>query len=122
MLPDSNIVIYSFRPEYPTLRRFIDETDAAVSAISYVEVLGFHRIGDVERRELEEFFAGSIILPVSSDVLDRAVALRRARRMSLGDALIAATALVHRRTLVTRNVSDFDWIDGLALHDPLPPV
>jgi predicted nucleic acid-binding protein len=39
--------------------------------------------------------------------------------MSLGDALIAATAIVHRLTLVTHNVTDFDWIDGLIVLDPL---
>lgn len=38
--------------------------------------------------------------------------------MSLGDALIAATALVYRRKLITRNMADFAWIAGLALLDP----
>jgi predicted nucleic acid-binding protein len=38
--------------------------------------------------------------------------------MSLGDALIAATALVHDLTLVTRNVEDFQWIQGLLLLNP----
>jgi predicted nucleic acid-binding protein len=38
--------------------------------------------------------------------------------MGLGDALIAATALVHRRTLVTRNTADFAWVNGLQLLDP----
>lgn len=38
--------------------------------------------------------------------------------MGLGDALIAATALVHGLTLVTRNVKDFRRIDGLDLLDP----
>ena len=38
--------------------------------------------------------------------------------MGLGDALIAATAPVHGLTLVTRNVKDFRWIDGLDLLDP----
>ena len=38
--------------------------------------------------------------------------------MGLGDALIAATALVHNRTLVTRNTADLAWVDGLRLSDP----
>jgi predicted nucleic acid-binding protein len=38
--------------------------------------------------------------------------------MTLGDSLIAATALVHGRTLVTRNTKDFQWIAGLRLLDP----
>jgi predicted nucleic acid-binding protein len=39
--------------------------------------------------------------------------------MSLGDALVAATALVHRLPLATHNVDDFAWIDGLIVVDPL---
>jgi predicted nucleic acid-binding protein len=38
--------------------------------------------------------------------------------MSLGDALVAGTALVHELTLVTRNVDDFQWIQGLSLLNP----
>jgi toxin FitB len=38
--------------------------------------------------------------------------------MSLGDALVAGTALVHGLTLVTRNVDDFQWIQGLSLLNP----
>jgi predicted nucleic acid-binding protein len=47
-----------------------------------------------------------------------AVQLRQQRKISLGDALIAGTAIVHGRTLVTRNTDDFAWIDGLALLNP----
>jgi predicted nucleic acid-binding protein len=36
----------------------------------------------------------------------------------LGDAIIAATALVHGLTLVTRNVDDFKHIAGLELENP----
>ncbi len=39
--------------------------------------------------------------------------------MSLGDSIIAATALEHHQTLVTRNITDFDWIEGLKVFDPL---
>ena len=57
--------------------------------------------------------------PLTQPVLDEAVRLRQQRRMSLGDALIAATALVHGLRLVTRNVDDFRWVDGLNLLNPL---
>ncbi len=33
--------------------------------------------------------------------------------------MMAATALVHGLRLVTRNVDDFRWIDGLDLLNPL---
>lgn len=44
MLTDSNILIYSVRPEYPFIREYLRDEVSSVSAISRVEVLGFHRI------------------------------------------------------------------------------
>jgi predicted nucleic acid-binding protein len=38
--------------------------------------------------------------------------------VSLGDALIAATALEQGLPLVTRNTDDFKWIAGLQLVNP----
>jgi hypothetical protein len=65
------------------------------------------------------------VLPAFSSrmlVVDVSVAQRRARlhvpdRCSERDALIAATALVHRLTVVTRNVADFA-ATGVDLLDP----
>ena len=59
------------------------------------------------------------MLPIDQDVLDEAVSLRQQRKMSLGDALVAATALVNHLPLVTHNVADFAWIDSLTVVDPL---
>lgn len=61
-------------------------------------------------------FAGRILS------LDQAVALRCARlhvpnRCAERDAIIAATALVHGMTVVTRNVVDFE-ATGVALFNP----
>ena len=44
MLIDSNIIIYAATPEFANLRQFIAENTPVVSAVSYVEVLGFHRL------------------------------------------------------------------------------
>jgi predicted nucleic acid-binding protein len=41
----------------------------------------------------------------------RATRLRRRRKISLGDAIIAAKALVQGVALATANVEDFAWID-----------
>jgi predicted nucleic acid-binding protein len=120
MLIDSNIIIYAAKPEHADLRRLIAEHGPAVSAISVVEVLGYHRLTDAERKYFENFFAAATVLPVSNEVIEQAVKLRQLKKMTLGDALIAATALVSHRTLVTRNVADFEWIAGLALLNPLP--
>jgi toxin FitB len=70
---------------------------------------------------LEAFFRLARVLPLSQAVLDQAVVLRQQRKMSLGDALVAGTALAHGLTLVTRNVEDFQWIQGLSLLNPFEP-
>jgi predicted nucleic acid-binding protein len=118
MLVDSNIIIYAAKPEYLTIRQFIAEHVPAVSAISYVEVLGYHKLDDQERTVLEDFFATASLIALSQAVLDHAVKLRQVRKMTLGDALVASTALVHDLTLVTRNIDDFKWIVGLKLLNP----
>jgi predicted nucleic acid-binding protein len=119
MLLDSNIIIYATQPEHAELRAFIATHAPVVSAVSYVEVLGYHKLLESEAELLRRFFAVTTMLPLDQDVLGQAVRLRRQHKLSLGDALISATALVHRLTLVTHNVADFDWIDGLELLDPL---
>ena len=48
MLVDSNILIYSLLPEHAKLREFISANLPGVSGISYIEVLGFHRITSLD--------------------------------------------------------------------------
>ena len=118
MLVDSNILIYAAQPAHAHLRQFIATHAPAVSAVSYVEVLGYHQLDAEERQYLEAFFRLARVLPLSQAVLDKAVGLRQQRKMSLGDALVAGTALVHGLPLVTRNLEDFQWIQGLSLLNP----
>lgn len=118
-LLDSNIIIYAATPQFAFLRALVKEPDIAVSAVSYVEVLGYHLLTLQDRFDFEEIFANVFMLPVSPAVLDQAVKLRQGRRMKLGDALIAATASVFNCTLVTRNTSDFHGLPGLRVSDPL---
>jgi predicted nucleic acid-binding protein len=40
--------------------------------------------------------------------------------MSLGDAIVAGTAITYDRTLATHNTDDFRWIEEIKVLDPLP--
>lgn len=61
-------------------------------------------------------FAGRIV-PVDTAVATRSAALHVPDPRPFRDSLIAATALVHAMTLVTRNVADFQ-VSGVALINP----
>lgn len=119
MLLDSNLIIYAARSEHETLRDLIAREAPCVSVVSKVETLGYHDLSEQEKRFLEEFFEAADVLPVSQLAIAPAIRLRQQRRISLGDALIAGTALGHGLPLATHNTEDFAWIEELEVADPL---
>jgi predicted nucleic acid-binding protein len=54
------------------------------------------------------------VIGVSQEIAQRSVALRQEYGMKLPDAIILATAQVHRLELVTRNTKDFAGIPGVV--------
>ena len=113
------------------VRRWAESTDAAdlhVSALTIMELdIG---VLQVERRDktqgaalrawLDQHvlpeFAGRV-LPIDTAVARRCARLHVPDRRSKRDALIAATALVHGMTVMTRNVADFQPT-GVPLQNP----
>ena len=103
-----------------------------VSSITLMELeLGILRVerrdtpqGVMLRRWMEQHvlpeFAGRI-LPVDAPVALRCARLHVPESRSDRDTLIAATALVHGMTVVTRNVADFEQT-GVALINPWDPA
>ena len=119
MLIDSNIIIYASKPGGSELRAYLDTIRHYASVITYIESFGYQRLNEEERDQLDGFFRNTRILALTDTIAQQAVSLRQQRRMGLGDAIIAATAIVHSLTLVTRNTEDFRWIGGLQLLDPV---
>ena len=118
MVLDTNIVIYSCQPGGEVLLRWTGNPNACVASVTRVEALGFCGIGPEEEVDLREFFAECTTLSLDDEVFERAVLLRQQKRMKLGDAIIAATALEYGLPLVTRNVDDFKHIAELQVIDP----
>jgi predicted nucleic acid-binding protein len=71
-----------------------------------------------EERRVQRLLEPMTNLSLDTAIAERAGRLRRGTVRRLPDALIAATALEHRLTLVTRNVRDFDGIRELKLRAP----
>ncbi len=67
---------------------------------------------------MEEFINTATVLPLDEDVTKQAILLRRNyKKIKLGDAIIAATAIVHNLTLISHNTKDFINIEGLKVVD-----
>ena len=64
---------------------------------------------------LEQFYEDRMLY-IDGTVAEEWGRLQARRTVSALDALMAATARVHRLTLVTRNVSDFDGLDVPVLN------
>jgi predicted nucleic acid-binding protein len=67
------------------------------------------------------FVHASPTYDLDDGVIEQAIKLRRQKKMKLGDAIIAATALEYDIPLVTRNGDDFKHIAGLDLRNPFSP-
>ena len=118
-LADSNILIRAASaPDHP-LQEWLQNQLPAISIVTRIEVLGFHRLRPDEDMLLRVLLAAFDEYPIGSETAALAIDLRRQRKISLGNALIAATCLEHGLKLATLNTSDFDWIAGLTL-DALP--
>lgn len=86
------------------------------SIITKKELLGKLGLRDSERESILVELTRCRLIPLSAPIAVRYSDLRR-RHPSLdkGDALIAATALVKRLPLMTRNKRHFQMVSGLTL-------
>jgi predicted nucleic acid-binding protein len=123
---DSNILIYHLNEKLDVqaeamLEQALEE-GAYISVITRIEVLGWPgQSVDAFRRAkslLDQFLEQAL----TNEIADRCIALRQQRRITIPDAVVAATAQELNLPLVTRNTDDFRWIEGLELINPFEPA
>lgn len=105
LLPDS---------ELDRLQHMLDRNLGFLSVINQIELLGFNASPD-EMDLLEAFVLSCPKIAITNEVVEKTIALRRAHRIKIPDAIIAATALEFNLTLITRNTRDFKAINGLEV-------
>jgi predicted nucleic acid-binding protein len=104
-LLDTNILI-DYLNGIPEAKLELERySDSAISVITWMEVMVGTSAHNVDGTRA--FLAGFILLPIDAPVSQRAVELRQGKRIKLPDAIVWATAQVHRRLFVTRNFKDF---------------
>ena len=115
MALDTNILIYAAKPGGEKLRDWVQHPGVIISIISRIEALGSPKITPEEKAALEELFAFLPEISVTDAIARRAIAFRQERRVTVADAIIAATALVYGVPVVSRNSDDFKGLSGLRV-------
>ena len=121
LLFDTNILIYHLNGQ-------LNETGTALlkqglsgqgaySIISRIEVLGFEQ-SEAADLQAKRILSRLIELPLTSQIAERTIILRKHLKIKIPDAIIAATALEYSLQLVTRNQDDFARIKNLRLINP----
>jgi predicted nucleic acid-binding protein len=97
----------------------IGDEPICYASVSTIEALGYGDILSAEEQRIKELFSTMIEIPLNYSVIQMAIQLRQLKKMSLGDAIIAATALTQNCELWTANSEDFAHIDNLQVFNPL---
>ena len=119
---DTNTVIYLCNGDMP--QKAIDflrievSKGIALSVISEIELLGWNAKTEQETQIVASFVAGSNVIALTRSIVLKTIEIRKAKKMKLPDAVIAATALVHDLTLISRNDGDFKNIADLKYINP----
>jgi predicted nucleic acid-binding protein len=120
---DTNTAIYYLQQQFPPgAEKFIDdlikEEQPVISAITEIELLCWRTATEKDLEVLHNFINDALVIELEQAIKLKTADIRKAYRIKLPDAIIAATALVYDLTLLTRNLADFGGIDGLRIINP----
>lgn len=120
-LLDTNVWIDAIAGRLPadTFLRFAFQAEwVGYSAITRLELFGFPGLTAPEEGKLSELLEKFEEVGGDSRTIDRAITIRKAGRVKVFDAIVAATAILLGCSLVTRNTDDFKVINELNIVNP----
>jgi len=118
-LIDTNVVIEALYNALPQKAiTFIAALPPVISDVTRMELLGWPNATALQLAPVTAFVNSATLLPINEAVVLKVIDIRQAKNVKLGDAMIAATALVNNLSVLTRNTSDFKNISGLTVIDP----
>jgi len=118
---DTNVWIDAIAGRLPadTFLKFVVQAEwVGYSAITRLELFGFPDLTKPEEEKLAELLKHFVEVGVDSSTVDKAITIRKATRIKVPDAIIAATAIIKECSIVTRNTEDFKGISGLNIINP----
>ena len=109
---DTNTAIYYLQQQFPPVaEKFIDgllkNEPPVLSAITEIELLCWKTADEKDIEVLKNFIEDSLIIELEQPIKLKAAEIRKQNNIKLPDAIIAATAIIHDLTLITRNTKRF---------------
>ena len=118
-LMDSNILIDYPENKIPlTGTSFIDNIYPKISVISKIEILVWHKATKEQISRLRTSINSIFIYNPEENIISKTIELRQQFSIKTPDAIIAATAIVKKLTLISRNTRDFINIPLLTTINP----
>lgn len=119
-LPDTNVFSKIFGNNL-VVKNYVESLDCLIDTTIYIECIQGSK-SNQEKRVIEKYLTRFPLLPITQQSSTKAIELIRNYSNSFGlllpDALIAATALENDLTILTYNVSDFQFIQDLKWQKP----
>jgi len=121
---DTNTLIYYLnRAGDEEFRRWFDskvKEGVCISVITRIEVLAWPGYAEISRavEDAEDLLKLFWEEPLTDDIANKAILIRRQHRLKVPDAIIAATALELGLSLATYNLADFKRVPDLDLINP----
>ena len=101
-----------------SIRRFQNNFCRIISVINRIELLAWKTKSNHERL-LKLFLQYATEYPLSEKIIDKTVEIRKNQKIRLPDAIIAATCIVHKLTILTDNELDFKKIEQIKIINPV---
>lgn len=122
ILIDTNIFVDYLRNYQPAIEFFKSASkrdDVLFSAITEAELLAGSANNEQKKREiLLQFLSYWRKIHVTNPIAVLAGDLSREYKLLIPDAIIAASAIINKAELVTRNINDFKHVKELKVSSP----
>jgi predicted nucleic acid-binding protein len=120
---DTNTAIYYLQQQFPPgAEKFMDDLlqdeQPVISAITEIELLCWKTATEKDLEVLHNFINDALVIELEQPIKLKTADIRKAYKIKLPDAIIAATALVYDLTLISRNIADFSNISSIKIINP----
>ncbi len=119
-LIDSNAVVDFLGGKLPEKgKQLMLKIYPEISIITRIEILSKKDIAEPEMLKYKAFVDASLIYSeINNEIAVQTINIRKKQGLKTPDAIIAATALVNKLTLISRNEKDFSKIHRLDVINP----